>query len=279
MSTRWIEVGDRVHVRRHDELDLSLGLIVGDESCLVVDTGGDEVRGAEWAAAVRTVTSLPWTVVLTHAHFDHSFGTRAFRPCPVLAHPRCAHELVEDGAADRAKWAAYYDEQDRPDIAARVRAVTIDVPGHLDGDELVRTRTTRDLGNRTVTIAHFGHGHTDHDLVLRVEDANVVFAGDMVEHGAPPAFAGSFPSTWPTALNGLLELTDPDTTVIPGHGEPIDVAFVAAQRDDIAATAKLAAAVAAGEITPESAVRDSPFPRDATLEAVRMLTTRNRSGR
>ena len=279
MSTRWIEAGDRVYVRRHDELDLSLGLVVGEESCLVVDTGGDEVQGADWAAAIRTVTSLPWTVVLTHAHFDHSFGTRAFRPCPVLAHPRCARELVEDGAAGRAKWAAYYDDQDRHDIADRVRAVNIDVPGQVDGDELVMTRTSRDLGERTVTVAHFGHGHTDHDLVLRVEDANVVFAGDLVEHGAPPSFEGSFPLTWPTVLDALLELADPDTTVVPGHGDPVGVEFVATQRDDIAAVAKLAAAVADGQITAESAVRDSPFPHTTTLEALLMLTTRNRSGR
>jgi len=41
-------------VRRHEELDLSLRLVVGDDACLVVDTGGDETTGAEWAAAVRS---------------------------------------------------------------------------------------------------------------------------------------------------------------------------------------------------------------------------------
>jgi glyoxylase-like metal-dependent hydrolase (beta-lactamase superfamily II) len=274
MNARWIEVADGVHVRRHEELDLSLGLIVGDDACLVVDTGGDETQGVEWAAAVRAVTPLPWTVVLTHAHFDHAFGTTAFLPCPVLAHPHCADELVVEGAADKDTWAAYYLRQNRPDIAEAIRATRIALP-----TTLVAERETVDLGGRTVEIEQFGRGHTDHDLVLRVPDADVVFAGDLVENGAPPAFKGSFPASWLTALAGLLALTGPDTVVVPGHGEPVDAAFVAAQRADIAAVVEVAAAHVAGSVTLEDVLRDSPFPAEATREALGRLTGRNRSAR
>lgn len=274
MSARWIEVADGVHIRRHEELDLSLGLVVGDDACLVVDTGGDEVQGAEWAAAVRTVTPLPWTVVITHAHFDHAFGTRAFLPCAVLAHPYCVDELVVEGAADKDAWSARYAKQNRPDVAAAIRATRVELP-----NTLVSERTTLDLGGRTVEIAQFGRGHTDHDLVLRVPDADVVFAGDLVENGAPPAFAGSFPASWPTALAGLLELTGPDTVVVPGHGEPVDAAFVAAQQAGITAVVKLAAAFAAGSVTLADVLRGSPFTEEATREALGRLTARNRAAR
>lgn len=274
MSARWIEVADGVHVRRHEELDLSLGLVVGEDACLVVDTGGDEVQGAEWAAAVRAVTPLPWTVVLTHSHFDHVFGTQAFLPCPVLAHPNCVDELVIDGAEDKEKWSAHYAAQNRPDVAEAIRATRIVLP-----DTLVSERTTVDLGGRVVEIAQFGRGHTDNDLVLRVPDADVVFAGDLVENGAPPAFEGSFPASWPTALAGLLELTGPDTVVVPGHGDPVDAAFVDTQRADIAAVVELARALTAGSVTLAEVLRDSPFPADATHGAIGRLTARNRSGR
>ncbi|MEV6604685.1 MBL fold metallo-hydrolase [Kutzneria sp. NPDC051319] len=274
MSARWIEVADGVHVRRHEELDLSLGLVVGEDACLVVDTGGDEVQGGEWAAAVRAVTPLPWTVVLTHSHFDHAFGTQAFLPCPVLAHPNCVDELVIDSAEDKEKWSAHYTAQNRPDIAEAIRATRIVLP-----DTVVSAPTTVDLGGRVVEIAQFGRGHTDNDLVLRVPDADVVFAGDLVENGAPPAFEGSFPASWPTALAGLLELTGPDTVVVPGHGDPVDAAFVDAQRADIAAVVELARALAAGSVTLAEVLRDSPFPADATHGAIGRLTGRNRSGR
>ena len=274
MSARWIEVADGVHVRRHEELDLSLGLVVGDDACLVVDTGGDEVQGAEWAAAVREVTPLPWTVVLTHAHFDHAFGTQAFLPCPVLAHPSCVDELVVEGATDKDKWSAYYKAENRPAIAEAIRDTRIALP-----DTLVSEPTTVDLGGRVVEIAQFGRGHTDHDLVLRVPDADVVFVGDLVENGAPPAFEGSFPASWPTALAGVLELTGPDTVVVPGHGDPVDAPFVAAQRADIAAVVGLARELTVGSVTLAEVLRDSPFPADATRRAIGRLTARNRSGR
>jgi len=114
---------------------------------------------------------------------------------------------------------------------------------------------------------------------LRVPDADVVFAGDLVENGAPPAFEGSFPASWPTALAGVLELTGPDTVVVPGHGDPVDAPFVAAQRADIAAVVELARELTAGSVTLAEVLRDSPFPADATRRAIGRLTARNRSGR
>jgi hypothetical protein len=39
VTAGWQEVGDGVFVRRHAELDLNCGLVVGDGACLVVDTG------------------------------------------------------------------------------------------------------------------------------------------------------------------------------------------------------------------------------------------------
>ncbi|XVV00123.1 hypothetical protein ACQPW3_21965 [Actinosynnema sp. CA-248983] len=42
--SRWVEVADGVLVRRYAELDRSVGLVVGGESCLVIDTGGTRGR-------------------------------------------------------------------------------------------------------------------------------------------------------------------------------------------------------------------------------------------
>ena len=97
MSGRWLEVANGVYARRYVELDQTLGLVVGDTHCLVIDTGTDEVHGASMAAAVRFVTPLPWTVVITHAHFDHFFGTAAFLPASVIAHERCRSAILADG--------------------------------------------------------------------------------------------------------------------------------------------------------------------------------------
>ncbi|GAA4290626.1 MBL fold metallo-hydrolase [Actinokineospora soli] len=222
----WIEVADGVHARRYAELDQTLGLVVGERRCLVVDTGLDEAHGAEFAAAIRELTDLPWTVVITHAHFDHYLGTAAFGDVPVYAHPGCAVAMREDV---RPEWARRYREQGKPEIADRIAVARVVPPTHEVPD-----RVELDLGGRRVTLLHPGPAHTDHDVAVHVPDAGVVFAGDLVEQGAPPSVGrDAHPARWPGALDVLLALRP--TTVVPGHGEPVDPRFVAAQRDELSA--------------------------------------------
>ncbi|MEU9884637.1 MBL fold metallo-hydrolase [Sphaerisporangium sp. NPDC051011] len=258
---RWAEVADRVWVRRHDALDLSLGLVAGERACLVVDTGADEAQGAGFAAAVRELTGLPWSVVLTHAHFDHAFGTAAFGDCPVWAHPGCRADLVEHGEAQRSQWARYYRERGMEDAAARIEAARLVLP-----DRTVEDAAEIDLGGRVVRLAHPGPGHTGHDLIAHVPDSGVVFAGDLVEQGAPPSFDDSFPGRWPAAVDRILATGA--RTVVPGHGEPVDAAFVARQRDELAEVAALCLAVTKGEIPAEEALARSPYPAEFTSDAL-----------
>lgn len=240
---RWAEVGDGVLVRRYAELDLTVGLILGDAGCLVVDTRGDAEQGAELAAAVREVTALPWTVAITHAHFDHAFGTAAFAPCDVWAHKGCRAVLAAETS-----------------------------PGIVLPGRLVADRAELSLGGRRIVLAHFGPAHTSHDLVVHVPDAGVVFAGDLVEHAPGGSFTTeSFgPDTtlasWPSALDGLLALEP--RVVVPGHGEPVGPDFVAALREPLETLARLKAAVDAGELTREQAVARSPFPAEVTDRVV-----------
>ena len=145
---RWIEVGDGVLARRHTELDLTTGLVLGAERALVVDTRGDARQGAELAEAVRAVTALPLTVVVTHAHFDHCFGTAAFLPCPVFAHPRCRDALAATAGAQRAEWATYYRDRGDPGTAAALAATDPPLPDHR-----VDREVPLDLGGRTVAPA------------------------------------------------------------------------------------------------------------------------------
>src|SRR3954454_23481275 len=74
------EVDGRVYVRRHTSYDLNVGLVVGDGACLVIDTREYLCARRELAESVRLVTPDAWTVVNTHAHFDHCLGTAAFAP-------------------------------------------------------------------------------------------------------------------------------------------------------------------------------------------------------
>ncbi|WIV52815.1 MBL fold metallo-hydrolase [Amycolatopsis nalaikhensis] len=266
MTGRWIDVAEGVHARRYEELDLTVGLVVGAERCLVVDTRGDLEQGAELAAAIREKTPLPWTVVYTHAHFDHAWGTEAFLPCEVWAHERCAAELAEHAEADRAKWVAHYRGEGKPEIAEAIARTTVAAPDHT-----FTGRVEVDLGGRAAVLLHPGPAHTGHDVVVHVPDAGVVFAGDVVEHAEAGFSAFSFSdetdlTAWPDALDAILAL-DP-RVVVPGHGDPVDAAFVRYHRDGLHELISLKAGLGRGETTEVAAVAASRYPSDVTLAAL-----------
>ncbi|GAA0531439.1 MBL fold metallo-hydrolase [Saccharopolyspora thermophila] len=258
----WREVGDGVFVRRYGELDLSVGLVVGAESALVIDTRGDRAQGAELAAAVRRVTPLPWQVVITHGHFDHCFGTAAFLPAPVWAHERCPSHLARTAADQREQWVRHYREQGDAATAEALAASSPTVPDHLVSDA-----ADLDLGGRTAQLRHLGPGHTDHDVVVVVPDSGAVFAGDLVEQGAPPDFEDAHPQHWPSTLDALLALNP--AIVVPGHGDPVEPAFVRTQRTDIAQLAGICRDVTAGRLTTAEALARSPYPPETTRAALR----------
>lgn len=235
MNEPWREVGDRVFVRRHSSMDLNVGLIVGDDECLVVDTRCSEAEGRDLATAVRTVTPVPWSVVTTHAHFDHYFGTGAFLPSAVWAHEGCVRAITSTSRASRDRMAGLYAADGQHETADQIRSSVLVTPDHLvhDCQQLA-------VGGRRVELRHLGRGHTDHDLVVVLPDDDVVLAGDLVEEGAPPQFRDAFPLDWHGTLDTLLAAT-PASVVVPGHGDVVDRPFVEAQRDLLAELARLSA--------------------------------------
>jgi glyoxylase-like metal-dependent hydrolase (beta-lactamase superfamily II) len=231
VSTGWQEIGPGVLVRRHSALDLNCGLVVGDGACLVVDTRSHLGEAADLISAVRAVTPHPWTVVNTHAHYDHCFGNAAFRPAPVWGSRGCAAALLATGEQQRAAAVGELEAAGDRRAADLMRAVPLDPPDHPVDDVAVL-----DVGGREVVLRFLGRGHTDHDLVVEVESAGeetVVFAGDLVEQGAPPAFEDAWPGEWPATVGRLHALAR--GPVVPGHGAVVDAAFVGAQREELLA--------------------------------------------
>lgn len=200
----WREIGDNIFVRRHESYDLNIGLVVGTDACLLIDTRESLATGRELAEAVRTVTATPWTVVNTHAHFDHFFGNGAFVPCDIWSLDRCRDVIIERSDEQLAR----HGDGETP-IVAPTRTFP---PPHQ----------RLDIGGRTVDLHFLGRGHTDNDIVITVDD--VLFAGDLVEEGGPPLFGDAYPADWPNTVNTLKSLIR--GPVVPGHGDVVDAAFV-----------------------------------------------------
>jgi glyoxylase-like metal-dependent hydrolase (beta-lactamase superfamily II) len=259
----WAEIADRVYVLRYPVLDVNSTLVVGDGAALLVDTFGTARQAGELRDAVRRVTSAPPMLVNTHHHFDHAFGNGTLRSSePVWGHARCA-ELLR-GHADQLLHAA---AAEYPDLAGELADTTVsppDVEVH-DGEEL-------DVGGRRILLRYLGRAHTDNDLAVLVPDAGVTLTGDLVEAGAPPAFGDSWPLEWPATLAALLILAKNEAsadTFVPGHGAPVDEAFVQAQHAQLTELEWLCRDGHADSAPIAEITARSPFGAAASLSAVR----------
>src|SRR6185295_15514161 len=110
-------------------------------------------------------------------------------------------------------------------------------------------------------------------IVLVVPDANVMFAGDLLEEGAPPSFGDSFPLEWPATVERLLPLST--GAVVPGHGEVGDQRFVEDQLAAFTRLAQLARLVHEGGLDVRAATAEElfggPTPDDAFERALAQL--------
>lgn len=224
---KFAEVADGVYVLAYPVFDVNSTLITGSEKALLVDTLSTDEQAAELRAAARKVTSLPLELVNTHFHFDHSFGNAALADDSTLiwGHPDCARELMVRGEHWQRYWQREICEEDEQ-LGMAVGSVRLMPPNRL-----VPRETSVDIGGREVTLSHHGRGHTDGDLVVRVDD--VLVAGDLLEERGAPGFSEGYPLEWPETVANLIRLTGPATTVIPGHGEPVDLAFMRHQHEEL----------------------------------------------
>jgi len=246
---RWVEIGDRVFVRRYAFFDQNIGVVLGRDEALVIDTRSTHVQAREILADLRELTAAPVTVVVnTHGHFDHAFGNHVFRPAPIWGHERCVTFLGRTGEARRPRIAA-----DEPGIADELRDVAIDPP-----DRTFAETADVEVAGRRVELRFLGRGHTDHDIVIAVPGTGVLFAGDLLENGAVPFFGDGYPLDWPETAFRVAELTG--TMVVPGHGDHAGPAFADAQAVSISALAMLARRIHTGDLTIDDAVAQTPFP-------------------
>jgi glyoxylase-like metal-dependent hydrolase (beta-lactamase superfamily II) len=274
-ATGFIEVADRVLVARYPEWDVNVGLVLGRDGAVVVDTRGSGTQGRRVLDDVRRLGRdiVVTHVVNTHVHFDHTFGNIAFDDATVHAHDNVGR-TIEDHA-DRIKALFRADPGDAPEAGYTAEDVVDVLATRVRRpDRTFGSHATVDLGDRVVTMAWHGRGHTDGDVAVAVPDTDALFLGDLVEESAHPSFGDdSWPLEWADTLAAHLVETSDRTVVVPGHGRPVDVGFVARQRDEVAAVAAVIRERRSAGVDVEDAVREPdrrlPYPVAGLAEAFR----------
>lgn len=174
------------------------GIIAGSQGTMVVESFAS-ARGASWMAeqARRLTGRWPTHAVLTHFHGDHAGGIEGFDsagPRTSLHATAVTRDLVLGGVEAGSTKAA---------ILADVVLLDAERP------------TAIDLGGRSVRIVPRG-GHTPSDVSVEVDDADVVYCGDLVWNRMFPNYRDAIPSRLSTDVRALV--SGPRTRYVPGHG-------------------------------------------------------------
>ena len=186
------------------------GLVAGADRVVAIDAFLQPAGAAWLAGQAETLLGRPVTdVIVTHFHADHSGGLAGFQrgaDGPEIIATDTTRKLIYERYAGPAR-----PIDGTPFSAPAVRPV---LPTRIMTDE--STPAQIDLGGgRTLTLDP-KKGHTPSDLAIHVDDAPVIFAGDLVWAGIFHNYVDAIPSHLTKSAKDLLK--DPAKTIVTGHG-------------------------------------------------------------
>ena len=167
------EVGDGLYAFTA-EGDPNSGVIIGDDSVMVVEAQATPRLAQKVIDCIRSVTDKPIShVVLTHYHAVRVLGASAFGACQVIMSEAGRTMVVERGQED---WDSEFQR------FPRLFQGHESIPGLTWPTTVFNGRMSVWLGKRRVDLMQLGRAHTAGDIVIHVPDANVMFTGDIVEY-------------------------------------------------------------------------------------------------
>ncbi|MBI3698712.1 MAG: MBL fold metallo-hydrolase [Acidobacteria bacterium] len=238
------------------------GVLAGRDRVLIIE-GHMQPAGAALEIEVARMVSKAAVrgAVDTHFHLDHTFGNIAYaeQRIPILAHEKVTTLMKEQYAAlkgadkapllaphekklaqaadgtdkkrkevDLATWKWMYDAIDAGTLAyPNELLATADLPKRID------------LGGMTAVI-EFHPGHTATDVIVRVPEHDLVFAGDLLFNHSYPVALDADMIAWRKVLDRFAGYSR-RTRFVPGHGAVCGretVAHQSALFDDLRAHAE-----------------------------------------
>ena len=193
------------------EGDPNTGVIIGDDSVMIVEAQATPRLARKVIEKVREVTDKPIShLVMTHYHAVRVLGASAYGAPTVIMGEKARAMVVERGQED---WDSEFGR------FPRLFQGHEEIPGLTWPTETFSDRMTVYLGKRRVDLMHLGRAHTAGDIVAYVPDQNVMFTGDIVEyHSACYCGDGHF-ADWSQTLEAIRRF-DLDA-IAPGRGDAL----------------------------------------------------------
>jgi glyoxylase-like metal-dependent hydrolase (beta-lactamase superfamily II) len=190
------------------DFDPNVGLVVGDDFCLVIDTRATPRMAREFLADISSITRKPVRYVfLTHYHAVRVLGASAYRGAQIIS-SRDTLEMI------RTTGQFYFEVEVRrfPRLFKGVE----EIPGLTIPHVTFDREMSFWFGGREVRLRAAGRGHTAGDSICWLPEDRVLFTGDLLEQRVTPYSGEGFLSEWITRLDELATL---DAKVaMPGRG-------------------------------------------------------------
>jgi len=193
----------------------NLSFVITDAGVLVVNAGANYLLAKALHDEIKKVTDQPVKyVVLENGQGHAMLGSNYWQEqgVPVIAHVDAAHEIKEQSFALLEVMQARVKE--------KAEGTKVVMP-----DETFTGKRVIELGGVHIELLQLGPAHSPGDILVWLPDKKLVIAGDMAFHQRMlPLFEHTDSKAWIETWDAFEALGA--EVVIPGHGEPTDMATV-----------------------------------------------------
>jgi cyclase len=196
-------LGDGLYSINWGTMGLNVGMSSGDDGILLVDAQDEPAVPRLQAEIAKRSDKAVRVVINSHWHFDHVGANELYRRqgATIIAQENTRLRLMTEqvnplGGKQRAFPASFWPTLTFAD------ALTL----HFNGDD--------------IDVVHVPSGHTDGDVIVRLRQANVLFAADLFNNGDYTRIdlRGGSLDGMIAAYQKLLPELDDQVKVVPGRG-------------------------------------------------------------
>lgn len=187
----------------------NIGVCIGEDGTFMIDDQFADQNEAIMAAIKKAGGSEVQFLVNTHFHHDHTSGNEIMGESGtvIFAHENVRKRLSMEQVLD------YTGMKKDPlaKVGLPVVTFTDDITFHYNNDE--------------IEVIHLGPAHTDGDAVVHFKNANVIHCGDIYFESIYPFIDlqnGGSVKGMIDAIDSIIDMCNPETKLISGHGAVSD---------------------------------------------------------